>query len=172
MRCTIGAVAAAAAATAWYMLVRRRSAVAAPIISPTMAAVVARDQRCVIQTDTPTPSPTAGQVLIRLHATAINRLDCIQRAGKAPVPPGVTEVLGLEGAGVVVAVGSGDVGGLSIGDEVLALLPGGGYAQYAAVDASTCMLKPRGLSWAAAGSICEAWLTVSQGVEHGMLGHA
>ena len=75
------------------------------------------------------------------------------------MPPGVTTVLGLEAAGVVVAVGAGDVGGLSVGDEVMALLPGGGYAEYVSVDAATVMRKPRALSWAAAASIPEAWLT-------------
>ena len=64
-----------------------------------------------------------------MQATAINRLDCLQRIGKSPVPPGVTEILGLEAAGEIVALGAGDVGGFTVGDEVMALLPGGGYAE-------------------------------------------
>ena len=152
------AATAAAAAVAAYILLKRRPT---PIAIPQkMAAVVARDNKCVLQSEWPTPPPpAAGEVCIQIRATAVNRLDCIQRSGKAPVPPNVTEVLGLEAAGVIAAVGSGSVSGLRVGDEVLALLPGGGYADYVCVNAATVMRKPRGLSWAQAASIPEAWLT-------------
>jgi len=117
-----------AAASALYALLRKRTPLPEPA-SPTMAAVVARDTKCTLQSAWPTPTPAPGELLIRVKATAINRLDCNQRSGKLPVPPGVTEVLGLEAAGTVVSVGSGDVGGFSPGDEVFALVSGGGYAE-------------------------------------------
>ena len=151
-----------AAAAALYFLHKAYSAKKPPVVvalPPTMAAVAARDKRCALQPAWPTPTPKAGEVVIRVQATAINRLDCNQRMGKVPVPPGVTEILGLEAAGVIASVGDGDVGGFRPGDEVMALLPGGGYAEYAAVDAATVMRKPEGLSWSAAASIPEAWLT-------------
>ena len=133
-----------------------------------MTAVAARENACVLQPSWPTPVPKAGEVLIKVKATAINRLDCNQRAGKAPVPPGVTEILGLEAAGVVVSTGD-EVVGFSAGDEVLALLPGGGYAEYACVDSATVMRKPAKLSWAAAASVPEAWLTAFKLVH--LVGH-
>eukprot|EP00966_Prymnesium_polylepis_P135470 3131431-Prymnesium_polylepis.1 len=85
----------------------------------------------------------------------------MQRKGKSPVPPGVTSVLGLEAAGVVIGVGA-DVQDVALGDAVLALVPGGGYAEYVAVSAATIMRKPTTLSWAAAASVPEAWLTAYQ----------
>ena len=150
-----------ATAAALYFLYKT-SAKKAPMavaLPSTMAAVAVRDKRCTLQPAWPTPAPKAGEVVIHVQATAINRLDCNQRMGKAPVPPGITEILGLEAAGVIVGVGDGDVGGLVPGDEVMALLPGGGYAEYAAVDAATVIRKPKALSWSAAASIPEAWLT-------------
>ena len=83
------AAAAAAAAVAAYILLKRRPT---PIAIPQkMAAVVARDNKCVLQSEWPTPPPpAAGEVCIQIRATAVNRLDCIQRSGKAPVPPNVT----------------------------------------------------------------------------------
>jgi len=160
------AAACAGAAIVWIM---RRAAPPPPPPPPTMAAIVARANKCHVETAWATPAPKQGEVLIRVHATSVNRLDCNQRAGKTPVPPGVTEVLGLEAAGVVVGVGSGDVGGLAAGDEVMALLPGGGYAEYVCVDHVTVMRKPHGLSWAAAASVPEAWLTAYKLVH--LVGH-
>ena len=127
-------------------------------IPPTMSAVVAMNGKCALRADQPTPTPKPDEVLIRVKSTAINRLDVLQRLGKAPVPKGVTEVLGLECAGVVVAAGS-QVKGFYVNDEVLALVPGGGYAQYVAVHHATVMHKPSNMPWDDAGSIPEAWLT-------------
>ena len=112
----------------------------------------------MLHDDMPLPVPKDTEVLIRLKATAINRLDISQRMGKLPVPPGVTDILGLEGAGAVVRIGS-TVTSFAVGDEVLALVPGGGCAEYVAVDAATVMHKPPALSWDVAGSVPEAWLT-------------
>ena len=125
---------------------------------PTMKAVVVRNAKCELELEWPTPTPAKGEVLIKVFATAINRLDTMQRAGKSPVPPGVTEVLGLEAAGVVVALGEG-VDSLSLGDEVLALVSGGGYAEYVSAAAETTMRKPPHLTFEQAASIPEAWLT-------------
>ncbi len=99
-------------------------------------------------------------MLIRVRATAINRLDCQQRKGVAMPPPGVTEVLGLECAGEVVASGAGVR--FAPGDRVMALLPGGGFAQFACVAAETVMRVPPHLSFAQAASVPEAWLTAYQ----------
>jgi tumor protein p53-inducible protein 3 len=152
-----GAAAAAAAVAAAYVVLRPRGE--APLPAPsTMSAVVARDSKCTLQQQWAVPTPADGEVQIRIKATAVNRLDCLQRSGKLPVPPGVTEVLGLEAAGVVVATGAG-VGGFATGDEVLALLPGGGYSEYACVDVATVVHKPAALSWSAAASVSEVWLT-------------
>ena len=127
-------------------------------VPATMRAVVVRDSKCVLMRNWPTPSLGENDILIKVKSTAINRLDLLQRTGKAPVPKGVTEVLGLEAAGVVVAVGE-KARSFSVGDEVMALVPGGGYAEYVAVHHQTVMRKPSKLSWEAAGSIPEAWLT-------------
>ena len=152
-------VAAAAAACAMYIALRhrRRPVIMEPLPS-TMAAVTARSGRCEVDAAFAMPSLGDGEVLIRVKATGINRLDCNQRAGKSPVPPGVTEVLGLEAAGIVVACSAG-VDALAVGDEVMALVPGGGYAEFVVVHASTVMHKPPSLSWAVAASLPEAWLT-------------
>ena len=135
---------------------RRPGAAALPDIPSQMSAVVVRQNRCVLVHDWETPKPGEDDVLIRVRTTAINRLDVSQRLGKAPVPKGATEVLGLEAAGVVVAVGARASERFALGDEVMALATGGGYAQYVCVHAATVMHKPPALSWSAAGSIPEA----------------
>ena len=137
---------------------RRRSDGDEVVVPTTMRAVVVRDGECVVISDWPTPTPAAGEILVRVVSTAVNRLDLLQRLGKAPVPEGVTEVLGLECAGTVVRLGEG-VRAFAIGDEVLALVSGGGYSEYVALPVETAMRKPTTLSWEQAGSIPEAWLT-------------
>ena len=165
------AVAAAAAAAAVFGVdasgaisnLRRRQASDVP---STMTAVVAVDSTCVTK---PWPVPRAlaeEDVLIRIVATSINRLDTMQRRGKSPVPKGVTEVLGLEVAGVVVALGAA-ARGFHVGDRVMALVPGGGYAEYVSVHTATVMHKPRALSWAQAASVPEAWLTAALNLQLG-----
>lgn len=149
------ASAAVAASAVLYFLATPRQLPPLPI-PETMKAVLATDGKCVAKT-VPVPQPSAGQLVIKVVATAINRLDTLQRVGKSPVPKGVTEVLGLEVAGVVASSGSGSA--FHVGDEVLALVPGGAYAEYVAVDAATVMRKPGTLSWAQAASVPEAWLT-------------
>lgn len=149
----------AAGAVALAVLVRRQRAAVMMPPPPTMRAVVARDGRLVVQHEWPTPVAAEGEVLIRVMATGINRLDTVQRKGLAKPPAGVTEVLGLECAGEVVV--SRDSRFL-LGDRVMALLPGGGYAEYVSVSAQTVLPMPSHMTWAEGASVAEAWLTAYQ----------
>jgi len=106
----------------------------------------------------PMPRPEAGEVLIRVAAAGVNRPDLMQRTGM-PTPPGVTDVLGLEASGTVVAVGHG-VTDFAPGDRVMALLNGGGYAQYCVALAAHCLPVPAALSLEDAGGVPEAAFTV------------
>ncbi len=107
----------------------------------------------------PVPDPEPGQVLIRVRAAGINRPDVLQRLGFYPPPPGAPDTLGLEAAGEVAALGAG-VDRWRAGDAVTALLPGGGYAEYAVVDARHALPIPRGLSAVEAASLPETVFTV------------
>jgi putative PIG3 family NAD(P)H quinone oxidoreductase len=116
-----------------------------------------------------TPVPQPGQVLIRVRAAGVNRPDILQRMGFYPPPPGAPATLGLEVAGEVAAVGAGEVR-WRVGDAVTALLGGGGYAEYAAVDARHALPIPAGLDPMAAASLPETVFTVFANVfEHGEL---
>lgn len=106
----------------------------------------------------PDPQPAPGEVLVRVHATALNRADLMQRAGHYPPPAGASEVLGLEMAGRIVGVGAG-VTAWCAGQDVCALLPGGGYAGMAAVPADMLLHMPPGWSYAQAAALPEAALT-------------
>ncbi len=106
----------------------------------------------------PRPEPQPGQVLIRLAATSVNRADLHQRAGNYPPPPGESEILGLECAGVIEQLGEG-VSGWRVGDRVMTLLGGGGYAEYAVAPASTLLPVPPHLELVQAAAITEVWLT-------------
>jgi len=105
------------------------------------------------------PSPGPHQILIRVGAAGVNRPDLIQRAGRYPPPPGAPETLGLEVAGTIEAVGA-DVRQWKPGDKVCALLPGGGYAEYALAHAGSAMPIPEPLSMAEAAGLPETVLTV------------
>src|SRR5438552_1916828 len=107
----------------------------------------------------PVPRPAAGEVLIRVAAAGINRPDILQRAGNYPPPPGASPILGLEVAGQVVAHGA-EVNTWKIGDQVCALTPGGGYAEYCRTDASHCLALPRGFDLASGAAIPENFFTV------------
>ena len=98
------------------------------------------------------------EVLVDVKATAVNRADLLQAQGLYPPPPGESEILGLEMAGVVAAVGNA-VQDRQIGDRVLALLPGGGYAQQAAVHHQMLIDLPGSWSFAEGAAIAEVWLT-------------
>lgn len=107
----------------------------------------------------PTPEPQAGEVRIAVKAAGVNRPDLLQRQGAYPPPPGVTDVPGLEVAGVIDAVGAGVDASLH-DTPVMALLPGGGYAEFATVDARHCLPIPDGLGFAAAAASVETAFTV------------
>ncbi|WP_202913429.1 NAD(P)H-quinone oxidoreductase [Acuticoccus sediminis] len=109
--------------------------------------------------EAPRPEPGEGEVLIRVEAAGVNRPDIVQRLGNYPPPPGVTDILGLEVAGEVVAIGAA-VDGFAVGDRVCALVAGGGYAQYVAAPAVQVLPIPGGLSAVEAAAIPETYFTV------------
>lgn len=105
------------------------------------------------------------EVLVRVRATAVNRADLMQAGGNYPPPPGVTEILGLEMAGEIVAIGS-KVTNWQVGDRVCALLAGGGYAELAAVPASMLIRLPDEWSFEQGAAIPEVWLTAFVNLFH------
>lgn len=111
------------------------------------------------------PSPGPAQVLIRVHAAGVNRPDLVQRAGRYPPPPGAPETLGLEVAGEIAAVGEG-VTRWKEGDRVCALVPGGGYAQYAVAHEGSTLPLPAPLTFVEAAGLPETVLTVWNNVFH------
>ena len=118
---------------------------------------------------TATPKPGSGQILIRVRAAGINRPDILQRLGFYPPPPGAPATLGLEVAGEVAALGEG-APRWKLGDAVTALLGGGGYAEYAVVDARHALPLPKGFDFTQAAALPETVFTVYANVfEHGGL---
>jgi putative PIG3 family NAD(P)H quinone oxidoreductase len=109
--------------------------------------------------EVPDPVLRPGEVLVDVVATAVNRADLLQRAGFYPPPPGASDVLGLECSGVVSEVGEG-VTGWAVGDEVCALLSGGGYAERVAVPAGQLLPRPAGVELATAAALPEVVCTV------------
>jgi NADPH2:quinone reductase len=107
----------------------------------------------------PVPQPQPGEVLIRVEAAGVNGPDLMQRKGLYPAPPGASDVLGLEIAGEVVALGAG-VSLWSVGDMVTALANGGGYAEYCTVDARHCLPVPKGVAVVDAAGLPETFFTV------------
>ncbi len=110
-------------------------------------------------TDRPMPEPAHDQVVIKVAYAGVNRPDALQRAGLYNPPPGASDLPGLEAAGEVVAVGAG-VTDPKIGDQVCALLPGGGYAEYAATPAAHCLPVPDRLDLKQAACLPETFFTV------------
>jgi len=107
----------------------------------------------------PVPQPAAGEVLVRVAAAGVNRPDVMQRQGRYPPPPGASDIPGLEIAGEIAALGA-NVAGLSLGEKITALLPGGGYAAYAVAAAPLCLPVPAGISMIEAAAIPETFFTV------------
>ena len=127
-----------------------------------MRAVIAPEPGgpdALVVTDLPDPTPGPGEVVIHMVATAINRADTMQRQGFYPPPPGASDVLGLECSGVVSAVGD-EVDQWAVGDEVCALLAGGGYAEKVLVPAGQVMPVPGGVDLVTAGALPEVACTV------------
>src|SRR5436305_818571 len=106
----------------------------------------------------PVPKPGPGEVLVKVAAAGVNRPDILQRRGLYPPPPGAPDILGLEIAGQVVAVGEG--ADPLIGERVCALVAGGGYAEYCAAPAGTCLGVPDALSLVEAAAMPETLFTV------------
>ena len=104
------------------------------------------------------PKPGEGQVLVKVVATSINRPDLVQREGKYPPPPGDSEILGLEVAGVIEELGPG-VTGWQLGERVMTLVGGGGYAEYAVAYAGHLMRIPASMSFEEAACVCESYIT-------------
>ena len=113
----------------------------------------------LVLSDAPTPEPRAGEVLVRVAAAGVNRADTMQRQGLYPPPPGESEVPGLEVSGTVEALGEG-VEGWAVGDEVCALLAGGGYAEHVRVPAGQLLPVPAGVSLEDAAALPEVASTV------------
>jgi len=107
----------------------------------------------------PVPVPKPGEILVKVKAAGVNRPDVLQRQGGYPPPPGAPDTPGLEIAGEVVALGDG-VKRYEVGDRVCALVPGGGYAQYAVVHEDNALPVPPGLSFTEAAAIPETFFTV------------
>ena len=113
----------------------------------------------LVLADVETPTPRAGEVLVDVAAAGVNRADLLQRQGHYPPPPGASEIIGLECAGRIAALGEG-VTGWSVGDEVCALLAGGGYAEKVAVPAAQVLPVPEGVDLLTAAALPEVACTV------------
>jgi NADPH2:quinone reductase len=107
----------------------------------------------------PVPEPGEGEVLVRVEAAGVNRPDVLQRQGLYRVPPGASDLPGLEVAGTVAALGPG-VTEVAVGDRVCALTPGGGYAQYCRTPAGHCLPFPKAFDAVRAGALPETFFTV------------
>jgi NADPH:quinone reductase-like Zn-dependent oxidoreductase len=131
-----------------------------------MRAVIAPDPgdpEALTLVERPDPQPGPGQVLVGVAGAGVNRADTLQRRGLYPPPQGASDVLGLELAGTIAALGD-DVTGWSVGDPVMAVVSGGGYADLAVVDAGTLLPVPAAVDLVAAGGIPEVFTTVFDNV--------
>ncbi len=131
-------------------------------MSARMKAVIAAGQggpETLTLVERPIPAPAPGEVLIRTAAAGVNRPDIMQRSGALPAPPGVSDILGLEVAGVIEAVGAGVDPALS-GTETMALVKAGGYAEYVVAQAGHCLPIPAGLSIREAAALPEGLFTI------------
>jgi putative PIG3 family NAD(P)H quinone oxidoreductase len=115
--------------------------------------------------EVPDPSPEPGEVLLEVAGAGVNRPDLLQRLGRYPPPPGASELLGLEAAGTVAALGEG-VSGWALGDRAMALLSGGGYAERVAVPAGQLMPVPDALDLVQAAAVPEVFLTAFLSLRH------
>ncbi len=129
------------------------------IVPDTMDAIVVDDDKNLVVDVVPTPTPAAGEVLVRVAAAGVNRADLMQRQGLYPPPPGITDIMGMEVSGIVVALGDG-VDGPAVGAQVCALIAGGGYAEYVVVPAGQLLPVPTGVSLIDAAALPEVASTV------------
>ncbi|MEX2586101.1 MAG: NAD(P)H-quinone oxidoreductase [Balneolaceae bacterium] len=112
----------------------------------------------MVLSDYPEPTPRPGELLVQIHATALNRADLLQKQGKYPPPEGASPLLGLEMAGEVLETGEG-VRSFQPGDRVFGLLPGGGYAQRCTLPASIALPLPESFTFTEGAAIAEAFIT-------------
>jgi putative PIG3 family NAD(P)H quinone oxidoreductase len=124
-----------------------------------MFAIVAESADQLLWQQVPDVKPSRGEVLIKVRAAGVNRADVLQAAGRYPPPPGASEILGMEAAGIVAAVGD-DVTEWAAEQEVCALLAGGGYAEYVAVPAGQILPIPDGIDLHDAAGLPEVACTV------------
>ncbi|MEG6507485.1 NAD(P)H-quinone oxidoreductase [Methyloligella sp. 2.7D] len=132
------------------------------MLPSTITVIEAREAGApdVLQTASrPMPEPGEGEVLIEVHAAGVNRPDVLQRKGLYPPPKGASDLLGLEVAGRIVGTGQGATR-FKAGDEVCALVNGGGYAEYAVAPEATTLIKPKALSFTEAAALPETVFTV------------
>lgn len=115
-----------------------------------------------VNPDTPKPTPTGSQALVKVKAFGLNRMDLLQREGRYPVPPQAPKTMGVEFSGVIEAFGGDPERGFNIGDAVFGLAYGGAYAEYIAVSTHMLIHKPPELSWEEAAGIPEVWCTATQ----------
>ncbi len=115
--------------------------------------------------DVPTPDLRPGQLLLRVVAAGVNRADLLQRQGHYPPPKGESDIIGLEVSGRVERVGEG-VEGWEVGDPCVALLAGGGYAEFVAVDAGQVIPPPKGVDLVTAAALVEVAATVVSNLDH------
>ncbi|WP_424930395.1 NAD(P)H-quinone oxidoreductase [Amaricoccus tamworthensis] len=128
----------------------------------TMTAVEIREAGgpdVLTPTTRPVPVPGSGEILIKIHAAGVNRPDALQRAGQYAPPPDASDLPGLEAAGEVAAVGP-NTHKWKVGDRVTALLPGGGYAEYAVTHQDHALPVPAGMDMVQAAALCETFFTV------------
>lgn len=126
-----------------------------------MKAILVNENRDLVWSEVPNPQIKPEEVLVKIHAAALNRADLLQRQGKYPSPPGCPEWMGLEIAGEIVEIGTevSQKSDWKTGDKVCALLGGGGYAEYVSVKYDMLMPVPKGLSMAEAAALPEAYAT-------------
>ncbi len=143
-----------------------------PSLPPSMTAITIRDKGgpdVLVPEIRPRPEPAAGQILVKVHAAGVNRPDVLQRKGLYPAPKGHSEIPGLEIAGEVAAVGPG-TSRFAIGAPVMALVNGGGYAEFCVADETCALPVPDGLPMIEAAGIPETFFTVWHNVfERGAL---
>lgn len=139
-----------------------------------MRAIVAESPETLTWREVPDIQPAAGEVLIRVAAAGVNRADLLQAAGKYPPPPGASDIIGLEVSGSVAAIGD-EVSNWTVGQDVCALLAGGGYAEYVAVPAPQVLPIPARVDLVDAAGLpevaCTVWsnLVMTAGLSEGQL---
>src|SRR5712691_7916820 len=132
------------------------------MLPKTMAVIEMRGTggpEVLVPAERPVPAPGEGEVLIEVKAAGVNRPDVLQRQGLYPAPKGASDLLGLEVAGKVVALGPG-VTRFKLGDQVCALTNGGGYAEFCVAPQTTTLPKPQRLSFIEAAALPETIFTV------------